>query len=82
MELVINNNIYQQANIYAKQRGLNLNNMVETFLLHVIRHSQSDTSEMKAPDVVLSLLGAGEQIADGDINGREAYYKHLEEKYK
>ena len=56
--------------------------MVEKFLLQVIRHSQSETSEAKVPDVVLSLLGAGEQIADSDINGRGEYYKYLEEKYK
>jgi hypothetical protein len=82
MELVINNNIYQQASVYAKQRGISLSNMVEKFLLQVIRHSQSETSEAKVPDVVLSLLGAGEQIADSDINGRGEYYKYLEEKYK
>lgn len=33
------------------------------------------------PDVVLSLLGAGEKVAEGDLNAREAYYQHLEEKY-
>ena len=82
MELVINNNIYQQASVYAKQRGISLSNMVEKFLLQVIRHSQSEISEAKVPDVVLSLLGAGEQIADSDINGRGEYYKYLEEKYK
>jgi hypothetical protein len=34
------------------------------------------------PDVVLSLLGAGEQVADNDLNGREAYYQYLQEKYQ
>ena len=32
------------------------------------------------PDVVLSLLGAGEKIAEDDLNAREAYYQHLAEK--
>ena len=34
------------------------------------------------PDVVLSLLGAGESVAKDDLNGRDAYYHYLEEKYK
>ena len=32
------------------------------------------------PDVVLSLIGAGEKIAEDDLNAREAYYRHLAEK--
>ena len=82
MELVINNNIYQQASVYAKQRGISLSNMVEKFLLQVIRHSQSETSEAKVPDVVLSLLGAGTHVAADDLNARKAYNEYLEEKYK
>ncbi|MBR7022517.1 MAG: hypothetical protein IKI09_03475 [Bacteroidales bacterium] len=38
--------------------------------------------EQAVPDVVLSLLGAGLPLADDDLNGRKAYYQHLEEKYK
>ena len=34
------------------------------------------------PDVVLSLLGAGEPVAKDDLNGCDAYYHYLEEKYK
>ena len=33
-------------------------------------------------DVVLSLLGAGEPVAKDDLNGCDAYYHYLEEKYK
>ena len=38
--------------------------------------------EQVVPDVVLSLLGAGLPLADDDLNGRKAYYQHLEEKYQ
>ena len=31
---------------------------------------------------VMSLFGAGESIAEDDLNAREAYYQYLEEKYK
>lgn len=34
------------------------------------------------PDMVLGLLGAGLPLADDDLNGRKAYYQHLEEKHK
>ena len=34
------------------------------------------------PDIVLSLLGAGEPVADDDLNAREAHNRYLEEKYK
>lgn len=34
------------------------------------------------PDIVLSLLGAGQSVGEEDLNGREAYQKHLEEKYR
>lgn len=34
------------------------------------------------PDIVLSLLGAGDSVADFDLNARDAYQQFLEEKYK
>jgi hypothetical protein len=34
------------------------------------------------PDIVLSLLGAGDPVSDDDLNAREAYYQYLDEKYK
>ena len=39
-----------------------------------------DKSEV--PDVVLNLLGAGEPVADYDLNAREAYHQYLMEKYQ
>ena len=47
----------------------------------VTRHSIR-TNEQPIPDVVLSLLGAGMPLDDDDLNGRGAYYKHLEEKHQ
>ena len=41
-----------------------------------------DVVEQAVPDVVLSLLGAGEPVSDDDLNAREAYNQYLEEKYK
>jgi hypothetical protein len=80
MEVIINNNIFQQASAYAEQKGLNLTEVIEDFLLRFIGHNKA-ASEQSVPDVVLSLLGAGTPIADDDLNAREAYNNYLEEKY-
>ena len=36
----------------------------------------------EVPDVVLNLLGAGEPVADYDLNAREAYHQYQMEKYQ
>lgn len=46
-------------------------------ILAIPRHNHIDV-----PDVVLSLLGAGETVADHDLNAREAYHQYLMEKYQ
>lgn len=81
MEVAINKNIYQQAQAYAQQQGLSLNAVIESFLVRFIGRSQTAT-EQSVPDIVLSLLGAGETVGDDDLNAREAYYQYLDEKYK
>ena len=81
MDVAINNNIYQQASAYAQKQGLSLTSVIENFLMRFIVSNQSAT-EQPVPDVVLSLLGAGEPVAEDDINAREAYQQYLEEKFK
>ena len=81
MEVAINSQLYQQASAYAQQRGLNLTSVIENFLIRFIGTSKNET-EQAVPDVVQSLLGAGEKVAEDDLNAREAYYEYLEEKYK
>ena len=82
MQIAIDPTIYGTAQIYAEQKGLNLTVMIENFLERFIQEKKA-TNEQELPDVVFSLLGAsGGQLADDDLNGRNAYHKHLEEKYK
>lgn len=81
MEVAINKNIYQQALDYAQQQGLSLNAVIESFLVRFVRQGKN-ASEQSIPDIVLSLYGAGEPVADDDLNAREAYCQYLEEKYK
>lgn len=75
MEVAINSNIYQQAQAYAQSQGLNLNGAIESFLLRLMGKVQAEEKNA-VPDVVLSLLGAGEPVADDDLNGRDAYYQY------
>jgi hypothetical protein len=81
MEVAISNRIYKQASAYAQQQGVNLTAVIESFLVRYIGRSKAAT-EQSVPDVVLSLLGAGEPVADDDLNAREAYQQYLDEKYK
>ena len=81
MEIAINNNIYQQAQVYAQGQGLNLGSVIENFLVQLIC-KKSEKKEALVPDAVMSLLGAGDSVATDDLNGREAYYQYLEEKHR
>ena len=81
MEIAINRNIYQQAQVYAQGQGLNLGSVIENFLVRFIS-KKSVKTEAIAPDAVMSLLGAGDSVAEDDLNGRDAYYKYLEEKHR
>jgi len=40
------------------------------------------TNDQPIPEAVLNLLGAGIPLDDDDLNGRKAYYQHLEEKHQ
>ena len=81
MEVAINNHVYQQAQVYAQSQGVSLSAVIENFLISLLNKAHTQKQDA-VPDVVLSLLGAGEQVADDDLNGREAYYKYLQEKYQ
>jgi len=82
MNVAINNNIYRQASDYAQSQGLNLSEVIENFLLRFIGKSNATSTEKEVPDVVLSLLGAGEAVAEKDLNARKAYNDYLEKKYQ
>jgi hypothetical protein len=79
MQIAIDSNIYEQAQFYANQHGTNIKSVIEKFLVRYIDNSKAQETNSEIPDVVLSLLGAGEPIPDDDLNARKTYYKHLEE---
>ena len=52
---------------------MNLTTVIENFLMRFVGTSKNAT-EQEVPDVVQSLLGAGEKVSEDDMNAREAYY--------
>lgn len=83
MQVALNPNLYGEAQTYAEKRGLNLTIVIEKFLERFISGQDKIASqEQELPDAVLNLLGAtGGQLDSDDLNGRKAYYQHVEEKY-
>ena len=81
MQIAIDNEIFRQAQTEANRKGENLVTLIERFLLRFIGSGKA-AEEQPVPDVVQSLIGAGESIDLEDLNAREAYNQHLIEKHK
>lgn len=79
-EIHLDKNLVDKAVAYAAQKGENLTSLIESYLSRLVQ--QENASEETVPDIVLSLLGAGDAVAEDDLNGRQAYHKYLEEKYR
>jgi len=75
----LNKELVDKAQAYATAEGKSLSSIIEDFLSR-LTSSREETEEI--PDIVLSLLGAGAPVDDDDINGRKAYYGHLEQKHQ
>ena len=67
MNVAIDSSIYRQASDYAQSRGLNLTEVIENFIVRFIGKDKVAETEQPVPDIVLSLLGAGEPVADDDL---------------
>ena len=78
----INKNIFDESMAIAKQKGVDLSNLVESYLSNLIRRNKDKSKNEDLPEVISSLIGAGEPLDGDDINGRKAYSKYLTEKYK
>ena len=75
--------MYGTAQTYAEQKGLDLTLMIENFLKRFISKEKAKSQEHDLPDIVAGLLGAAQgEVAEEDLNGKEACYQYIEEKYK
>lgn len=79
-QIKLDKNVVDKAIAYAHQKGVDLSSLIEDYLNRLMQ--QAEAEEEAIPDIVLSLLGAGQSVDEEDINGREAYQKYLEEKYR
>jgi hypothetical protein len=70
--------IAEKAIAYAKEKGTNLSKIISDYL-NAMTSQQSQENVL--PDVVKSLIGAGEPIEKDDLNGRKAYNKYLMKKH-
>ena len=64
----------------CRAKGVSLTDLIEGYLSRLIQKEKAPAEA--TPDIVLSLLGAGEPVEDDDLNGRKAYYERLKEKYQ
>ena len=80
VQIKINDNIAERAMEYAKQKGINLSTTIENFLSRITKEREEEMADI--PDVIQSLLGAGELVDENDLNGRKAYYSYLSEKHQ
>lgn len=83
LQISIDKSVADVAYSYAKEKGESLSSIVEAYLKQIVAHvNATKAHEEEVPSVVLSLLGAGEPIANDDINGREAYAEYINKKHK
>lgn len=79
--IFLNKQIAEQATSYADEHGTNLSALIENYLSRLLKQKNA-LEEEEIPDIVLSLLGAGEPVDKDDLNGRCAYQEYLLEKHK
>lgn len=78
-QINLDKSVVDKAVAYARQRDVDLFSLIEDYLNGLVQ--QSKTEDNAIPDIVLSLLGAGQLVEEDDLNGRKAYQKYLEDKY-
>ena len=73
----LDSGLVNQALIVSRAQGVDLSNVIENYLISYISSPKKEIIEEEYPDIVLSLLGQGEQIADNDKRGTEAFFEHI-----
>lgn len=78
--LQINSTLLRKAEQQARLRNINLSEAVEAFIRHFI---SQDSEEDKKETVTSFVAQLGTDLnLPADFDEREAYRKHLEEKYR
>ena len=81
IQIGLNKSLLDAASAYARERGLSLSEMIEDYLVRVVKMGHKlEGQQDEVPDIVKSLLGAGESVSNDDLNGRQSFYSYLEKK--
>lgn len=80
MNIAINNDVYNWANIYAQEHHTNIKDIVENYLLK-LRHASTQVDEAEEKLQQLIELTKGMKLNADDLNGDKAKQAYLEEKY-
>lgn len=61
-----------------------LKEKVINYIRSLIRNSREGSAALEepVPNIVKSLIGAGEKVAEDDLNARETFHQHEMEKYQ
>lgn len=61
-----------------------LKQKVISYIKSLVKNSKGNTTavEEPVPDIIKSLIGAGDKVAEDDINAREVFHQHEIEKYQ
>lgn len=61
-----------------------LKQKVINYIKSLVRNPNGSSAvvEEPVPDIVKSLIGAGDKVAEDDLNAREAFHQHEIEKYQ
>lgn len=86
MQVAINPNIYEPAQIYAERRGLNLTEVIEEYLVRLVSSAKEKTQEKKprtikiTPTVARLKTGHSWNVSDDELD--KIRYEYLMDKYK
>ena len=86
MQVAINPNIYEPAQIYAERRGLSLTKVIEDYLVELVTSAKEQKQEKKprtiqiTPIVARLKTGHSWNIKDEELD--KIRYEYLMEKYK
>jgi hypothetical protein len=85
MQVAINPNIYEPAQVLAARRGLNLTKVIEDYLVQFMSSAKEQTQKKKraikiTPTVARLKTGHSWDVSDEELD--QMRYEYLMEKYK
>lgn len=86
MQVAINPTLYGNAQVFAESRGLNINKLIDDFLVSFMQNTTKTEAKANAhtieisPRVASLLTGQSWNVSDEELD--DMRYKYLAEKYK